>query len=148
MRTGTRTYLLSAVNGCLTLLRWVDGGGGLLRVGVPSSGVEPERFEMNHRQGQHHLFGLQIRPDSRSRVWGSRSCWEQGGGSLSDGAAVRFRRRWQGGVGVLSEGSGRHGSSVLCCLLLFGFCWRMETTERRDRCQHEHTKIAEENGKF
>lgn len=44
----------------------VDSGGGLLRVGVLSSGVEPEGLVVNHRQSQHHLFGFQMRPDDRS----------------------------------------------------------------------------------
>lgn len=126
----------------------VDGSGGLLRVGVLSSGVEPEGFVVNHGQSQHHLFGFQTRPDGRSCVsgWGScwkqggdsllddaavrfgrrcGGCWRQGGDSLLDDVAVRFGRRWRGGVGVLSEGSGCRGSSVLkgsCCLLLFVFC--------------------------
>lgn len=104
----------------------VDGGGGLLWVGVLLSGVEPEGFVVNHGQGQRHLFGFQVRPDDRGRwVFGWGSCWKQGGDSLLDDAAARFGRRWRKGVNALSEGSGCRGSSVLrgpCCLLMFGFC--------------------------
>lgn len=74
--------------------RVVDAGGERLRVGVPSSGVEPEGSEMNHGQGQRHLFGFQMRPDGRSRVCSWGSCWKQGGESLLDPAVLRFGRRW------------------------------------------------------
>lgn len=77
--------------------------GGLLLVGVPQSGVNLKGFEMSHGQGQLHLFGFQVRPDSRSRLCGSGRGWKQGNSFLK-GAVVRFGRR--GGVGFLSEGSG------------------------------------------
>lgn len=122
IKAGTVTYLLRAANGCLKfaimLLGGVDTGGGLLRVGVPSSGGEPEGFEVHQGQGQRHLFGFRMRPDGRSR------CWKQEGGSLPDRAAVRVGRSWGGGAGAgagaLSEGSGGLGRH--CCLLPFAFC--------------------------
>lgn len=88
----------------------VEAGGGVLLVGLPSSGAEPEGLEMNHGEGQLHSFGLQMRPDGRSHVCSSGRGWKQADAFLK-GGVVRFGRR--GGGGLLPEGSGWDGNSVL-----------------------------------
>lgn len=88
----------------------VEAGGGVLLVGLPSSGVEPKGLEMNHGEGQIHRFGFQMRTDSQSHVCSSGRGWRQGEAFLK-GGVVRFGRR--GGVGLLSEGSGWDGNSIL-----------------------------------
>lgn len=108
-----------------------EARGGLLLVGDGSPGGEQKGFELNHGQGQLHLFGFQVRP----HVFGAGSRWGQGEGAGDPplkGAVVRLGRRWRGGVGFLSEGRGRGGRRRLCgfCrLLLFDFCWRVKRTK-------------------
>lgn len=124
-----------------------EAGGALhLLAGVPSSGVEG--LVLNHGQGQLHLFGLQMRPDGRRCVRGSGCCLQHRWGaadSFLKGDVVRFGGRCRGGVGFLSEGSSWGGAGALwglCCLLLFGFCWRMKRkkNEEKDGFKHQHIK--------